>query len=350
MAKVGFGIIGCGNIGPIHAEAIAQVKNARLVAVSDLVETSAKALAGKYGADAYTDYRQMLERKDVDAVCLCVPSGFRGEIGPICAQAGKHILAEKPLEITTKRIDRLITIADKAKIKLGCVFQSRFADGTLRIQEAIDKGRFGRLVLGDAYVKWYRSPEYYASGAWRGTRAIDGGGALMNQGIHTIDLLLSFFGEVKQVQAQTRTLAHEGLEVEDLACAVVEFTSGALGVIEGSTATWPGHAARVEVHGTDGGAIIEDGDLKFWQFQKETKADKAIREALNAEAAAGAGAADPLSNLKCEGHRRQIADFVKSIIEDKPLKVDGREARRSVELIESIYKSAETGKAVKIKR
>ena len=249
MTKVGFGIIGCGNIGPIHADAIAQVKGARLAAVSDVVEKSAQALAGKYGAEAYTDYRKLLDRKDVDAVCLCVPSGMRVEIGSQCAAAGKHILAEKPIEITTQRIDKLIAAADKAKVKLGCVFQMRFAEGSGLIRRAIEEGRFGRLVLGDAYVKWYRSQEYYDKGAWRGTRKFDGGGAMINQAIHQIDLLVWFMGNPRTVKAETRLMAHERIEVEDLAVAMIEFESGALGVIEGSTAIWPGHPARVEVHG-----------------------------------------------------------------------------------------------------
>lgn len=348
MATVGYGIIGCGNIGPIHAEAIALVKGAKLVAVSDVVEKSAKALADKYGAAAYADYREMIARKDVDAVCLCVPSGLRGDIAPTCALAGKHILAEKPLEITTKRIDKLVAAVDKAGVLLGCIFQSRFADGTLLVQKAIDGGRFGKLILGDAYIKWFRSQEYYSSSSWRGTWKFDGGGALMNQSIHQIDLLLSFFGPVKSVQAQTRTVGHEGLEVEDLACAMVEFTSGALGIIEGSTAIWPGHSARVEVHGTEGSVVMEDGEIRSWQFKKEKKSDAPILAALGKAAALGSGAADPLSQLKCEGHRRQIEDFTKAIRTGRPPYVDGREGRRAVELIEAIYKSASTGKAVRL--
>ena len=348
MAKIGFGIIGCGNIGPVHAAAISAVKNAKLVAVSDVVEKSAQSLANQYGASAYTDFRRMLARRDVQAVSLCVPSGMRAEIGAVCASYGKHILSEKPLEVTTKRIDRLVCAADKAGVMLGCVFQSRFADGTKLIRKALDAGRFGKLVLGDAYIKWYRSDAYYKSGAWRGTRRLDGGGALMNQGIHQIDLLLYFMGKPAQVHARTRLVGHEGLEVEDLACATIEFENGALGVIEGSTACWPGHPARVEVHGTDGGAVLEDGEITFWQFMKETKADARIREAIGKDAALGSGAADPLSALKTEGHRRQIQDFVNALLKDRPPMVDGREGRRAVELIEAIYKSASTGRNVRL--
>ena len=348
MARVGFGIIGCGNIGPLHAEAISQVRGARLVAVADVVEESARKLARQYGAEPYAYYERMLERDDVDAVSLCVPSGLRVEIAEECAAAGKHILAEKPLEVTTKRIDHLIHTAAKAGVKLGCIFQSRFADGSIRIRKALDQGRFGKLVLGDAYIKWYRSQDYYDSGAWRGTRKLDGGGVLMNQGIHQLDLLLWFMGPVKWVRAHTRLVGHEGLEVEDLACATLEFENGAMGCIEGSTAVWHGHPARVEVHGTQGSVVLEDNELTFWQFAKEKRADKRIRERLGQESALGSGAGDPMANLKSEGHRRNIQDFVKAIQEDRPPAIDGKEGRRAVELIEAIYRSASSGKVVRL--
>jgi len=348
MAKVGFGIIGCGNIGPVHAAAIAAVSQAKLVAVSDIVEATAQKLGGQYGAEVHTDYRKMLERKDIQAVCLCVPSGLRVEIAEACAAAGKNILSEKPLEVSTKRIDRIIAATDKAGVRLGCIFQSRFAEGSLLVKKAIEQGRFGKLVLGDAYIKWYRSPEYYASGAWRGTKKLDGGGALMNQGIHQIDLLQWFMGPVAAVTAKTTRALHAGLEVEDLATAMLEFKSGAFGVIEGSTAVWPGHPARVEVHGTEGSVYTEDGAIKFWQFKKRLASDAKIEAGLSRESELGAGAGDPLSGLKTEGHRRQIMDFAQAIQKGRAPLIDGREGRNAVALIEAIYKSAATGKTVKL--
>ena len=346
MATVKYGIIGCGNIGPVHAAAIAEVRGAKLAAVSDVVAASAEKLAGEYKADAYADYREMLERKDIQAVCLCVPSGMRAEIAIACAAAGKHILSEKPLEVTTARIDRIINATDKANVLLGCIFQSRFAEGSLLIKKALDEGRFGKLVLGDAYIKWYRSPEYYASGAWRGTRRIDGGGVLMNQGIHQIDLLRWFFGPVKTVRAHVGNVVHTGIEVEDVAAATIEFTNGALGVIEGSTAAWPGHAAEVNVYGSDGGACLADGKLTYWKFKKEKASDKKILAGMEGESELGSGAADPLASLKIEGHRRQIDDFTKAIQKGQKPAIDGREGRYAVELIEAIYKAARAGRTV----
>ncbi|MFO7973938.1 MAG: Gfo/Idh/MocA family oxidoreductase [Candidatus Hydrogenedentota bacterium] len=266
-------------------------------------------------------------------------------MGIDCAKAGKHIISEKPLEVNTERIDKFLQAVDEAGIKLGCIFQNRFADGSQLVKQALDKGRFGKLVLGDAYIKWYRSEEYYKSGSWRGTRRLDGGGCLMNQGIHQIDLLLWFMGKVKRVSAKTSLVAHKGLEVEDLACALIEFENGSMGVIEGSTAIWPGHPARVEVHGDQGSVILEDGTLRFWDFKEAQPEDEKIRAEMP-QAAAGAGASDPLANVTHEGHRRQIQDFTEAIVEDRPPLIDGREGRRAVALIEAIYKAAESGESV----
>lgn len=348
MAQVGFGIIGAGNIGPVHAAAIQGVRGAKLVAVSDVVEKNAQALAGQYGAEAYTDYQTMLKREDLHAVSICVPSGLRVEIAETCAKAGKHVLSEKPLEVSTKRIDRIITATRRSKVQLGCIFQSRFAEGAEHIRKALDQGRFGKLVMGDAYIKWYRSQAYYDSGAWRGTWKLDGGGVLMNQGIHQIDLLLWFMGPVKSVRASTKCIAHKGLEVEDLAMAMLEFKNGAYGVIEGSTAIWPGHPARVEVHGTNGSAVLEDGAIVSWQFDKSKPVDKKIEAQLKQESALGSGASDPLSGLKTEGHRRQIQDFTNAIRTGRPPRIEGKEGRRAVELIETIYKAAKSGRTISL--
>ncbi len=345
MAEVGYGIIGCGNIAPMHAEAIQKVEGARLVAVSDVVEQNARKLAERFGAAPYSDYQELLKRDDVHVVNLCIPSGMRAEVGAACARAGKHIISEKPLEVNTERIDALLRAVDEAGVKLACIFQNRFADGARLVKEALDEGRFGKLVLGDAYIKWYRSDDYYKSGSWRGTRRLDGGGCLMNQGIHQIDLLLWFFGPVKSVFARTNLVGHEGLEVEDLACAIVEFENGSMGVIEGSTAVWPGHPARLEVHGDQGGAVLEDGILRFWKFKEERPDDETIRAGMPVTAP-GAGASDPMANVTCEGHRRQIEDFTDAIRHNRAPKIDGKEGRRSVALIEAIYESARTGRPV----
>jgi len=348
MKEVGYGIVGLGNIGPVHAQAVNAVKGARLVAVCDKREELARDFAKQYGGTAYTDLGAMLKHPGLQAVSLCVPSGLRAELAETVARAGKHVMSEKPLEITTARVDRILKACDKAGVLLGCIFQYRFAVAAQHVRKAIDQGRFGKLVLGDAYIKWYRSQAYYDSGAWRGTWKLDGGGALMNQGIHQIDLLQWFMGPVKSVHARIATVAHERIEVEDLATVMLEFENGAHGVIEGSTAIYPGHPARVEIHGTQGSAVIEDGKLVFWDFVKKRAADEKILAAMKGESELGTGAGDPLKGLKIEGHRRQIEDFVRAIRTKRQPAIGGREGRKAIALLDAIYKSAKSGKTVRV--
>ncbi len=346
--KVGFGIIGLGNIAPVHAQSVIASKNTELVAVCDTVPGRAAAFAKEYGGTPYTSIDDMLADEAVEAVSLCVPSGFRSDLAVKVAKAGKNILAEKPLEITTKKVDKIINACDKAGVLLGCIFQNRFTEDALHLRKALDQGRFGKLVLGDAYIKWFRSQEYYDSGAWRGTWAVDGGGALMNQGIHQIDMLLWYMGDAARVRATTAMVAHKGIEVEDIATVLIEFKNGAQGVIEGSTAIWHGHPARVEVHGTEGSVVMEEGKINFWEFKKKKPVDKKIKAAMNEESVLGSGAGDPLAALKIGGHQIQIEDFAKAIRGKKSNMVPGKEGRRAIELLEAIYKSARTGRAVKL--
>ncbi len=348
MKEVGYGIVGLGNIGPVHAQAVNAVKGARLVAVCDTRAELAKEFAQKYGGTAYTDLGAMLKHPGLHAVSLCVPSGLRADLAVKVARAGKHVMSEKPLEVTTARVDRILQACKQNRVMLGCIFQYRFAEAGQLVRKAIDQGRFGKLVLGDAYVKWYRSQAYYDSGAWRGTWKLDGGGALMNQGIHQIDLLQWFMGPVRSVYARTATVAHKGIEVEDLATVLLDFENGAQGVIEGSTAIYPGHPARVEVHGTAGSAAIEDGKIVFWEFAKKRPEDKKILAAMNRESELGTGASDPLKGLKIEGHRRQIEDFVRAIRTGRPPAISGDEGRKAVALLGAIYRSARTRKAVRV--
>ncbi|MFP6582725.1 MAG: Gfo/Idh/MocA family oxidoreductase [Candidatus Hydrogenedentota bacterium] len=346
MGKVGFGIIGLGNIAPVHAQSIQATKNTELLAVCDMLPGRAMTFAKQYGGDPYEDIDAMLARDDVEAVSLCVPSGLRADLAEKVAKAGKHILCEKPLEIATKKVDRIIKATEKAGVLLGCIFQNRFTEDALHIRKALDQGRFGKLVLGDAYIKWFRSQEYYDSGAWRGTWKLDGGGALMNQGIHQIDMLLWYMGDVARVRANTATVAHKGIEVEDIATVLLEFKNGAQGVIEGSTAIWHGHPARVEIHGSEGSVVMEEGKICFWEFKKKKPVDKKIHAAMKEESVLGSGAGDPLAALKIGGHQLQIEDFAKAIQGKKNTMIPGSEGRRAIALLEAIYKSARTGRAV----
>jgi UDP-N-acetyl-2-amino-2-deoxyglucuronate dehydrogenase len=344
---LGFGIVGCGMISSFHAKALADVRGAKLVACFDTRAESAEKFAAANRCKAYTNLDKMLADPEVGAVTIATPSGAHMEPAVAAARAGKHVIVEKPLEITLKKCDRMIEACDKAGVKLAAIFPSRFHDASLKLKRAIDAGRFGRLTLGDSYVKWFRTQAYYDSGAWRGTWALDGGGALMNQAIHSVDLLTWLMGPVVEIQAQAATLAHERIEVEDTVVATLRFENGALGVLEATTAAYPGYLKRIEIHGSDGTAVLEEEDLKSWDFVKLRKDDKAIHDQMLKLKSVGGGASDP-SAIGHHGHAKQFADFVDAIRKDRPPAVDGREGRRSVEIILGVYKAAETGKPVKL--
>jgi predicted dehydrogenase len=233
---IGFGIVGCGMISTFHARAIADVMGAKLEACFDTRGEAAEKFAKANGCRAYTDLNKMLADPKVEIVTVATPSGAHMEPAAAAARAGKHVIVEKPLEITLKKCDRMIEACEKAKVKLGAIFPSRFHDSSVKLKKAIEGGRFGKLTLGDAYVKWFRTQEYYDSGAWRGTWALDGGGALMNQAIHSVDLLTWLMGPVLEIQANTATLAHARIEVEDVVVATLRFANGAIGVLEATTA------------------------------------------------------------------------------------------------------------------
>lgn len=344
---VGFGIIGTGMISKFHARAIGDTRVAKLVACYNRTPEKAEKFAEEFGCQSYDSLDAMLADPKVDAVTITTASGAHMEPAIAAARAGKHVIIEKPLEITLKRCDAIINECKKHGVKLSTVFQSRFHDSSLKMKQAVEAGRFGKMTLGDAYVKWWRSQEYYDSGAWRGTWRLDGGGALMNQAIHTVDLLMWLMGPVEKVQAFTATLAHERIEVEDVATATLTFANGALGVIEASTGVFPGFLKRIELHGTQGSAILEEEDIKSWQFAKKARGDEQIISAMSKTKSTGGGAADPAA-IGHHGHAKQFADFVKAIKNDTAPAIDGPEARKSVEVILAIYKSAASGRAVKL--
>ncbi|WP_435017263.1 Gfo/Idh/MocA family protein [Tundrisphaera sp. TA3] len=347
MAKPhGFGIIGCGMIAEYHTRAIGEIEGARVVAAFSRSEANGAKIAALAGGDVpiYDDLDAMLARPDIDVVCVCTPSGAHLDPAVRAAKAGKHVVVEKPLEITVPRCDAIIEACDAAGVRLCAIFPSRFSAANIALKEAIDSGRFGRLTLGDTYVKWWRTQEYYDSGGWRGTWDLDGGGALMNQAIHNVDLIQWLMGEVESVQAMTATLAHERIEVEDVAVAALRFRNGALGVIEATTAASPGLLKRTEIHGSQGSARVEQDDVTLWTFASELPGDADL---LAPKGQVSGGAGDPRA-ISHAGHRDQLADFLRAIDENKPAQVDGREGRKAVEIIRAIYRSARTGAAVSL--
>jgi UDP-N-acetyl-2-amino-2-deoxyglucuronate dehydrogenase len=344
---IGFGIVGCGMISQFHARAVRETRGARLIGGFDAVSAAAEKFAAAFGVKAYCRLDDLLADKDVDVVAVGTPSGAHLEPAVAAARAGKHVIVEKPLEITLARCDKIIAECKRARVVLSTVFPSRFHEAGRLMKRAAEQGRFGRLALGDAMVKWYRTQAYYDSGAWRGTWALDGGGALMNQAIHSVDLLLWLLGPAVEVQAQTALRAHQRIGVEDVAVATVKFANGALGVIEATTAAYPGYLKRIEIHGDGGSAVLEEEDLVKWDFAKKLKGDGAILEKMSRRKSGGGGAADPAA-IGHQGHARQFQDVLNAIRKGTEPQIDGPEGRRSVELILAIYKSAETGRAVRL--
>jgi predicted dehydrogenase len=269
------------------------------------------------------------------------------EAAVAAAQAGKHVVVEKPLEISLDRCDRIINACDRQRVQLCTIFPSRFADANQTLKRAVEAGRFGRLTLGETTCKWWRPQSYYDEGGWKGTKALDGGGAMMNQAIHNVDLLSWIMGPVAHVSAFTATLAHERIEVEDTAVACLRFRHGALGVIQATTSIYPGLPKTIAVHGDKGSAVVEQEDVLRWDFTPETAEDRDIRQRFAQKVGASGGSSNPAA-ISHEYHRRQLADFLQAIDTGRPALVDGREGRRAVEIILAIYRAAETGRTVEL--
>ena len=345
----GFAIVGCGMISEVHARAIAEIPGARLVAVCDFVEAAARRRAEEHDCDAYTNVKEMVKRDDVDIVCVCTPSGAHRDPAVAAARAGKHVAVEKPIEITLQRADAIIRAADAAGVRLATIFPSRFAEVTRVLKKAVDAGRFGRITIGDCYNKWWRTQEYYDSGGWRGTWKLDGGGALMNQAIHAIDLIQWLMGPVDSITALTDCLVHERIEVEDTAVAAVRFANGALGVIEATTSVYPGMTRRIEIHGDRGTVVLDNRNITQWEFARGSSQDARIRKkhAPPAEGGKMWGVSDPRV-ISHANHKKQLVDLIESVETGRPVYCDGREGRKSVEIILAIYKSARASRPVKL--
>lgn len=344
--KYRFGIIGCGMISDFHAAAIRDIPNAELVAVVDRNQAKAVRLAEANHCACYTDLKKFCKH-DMDIVTVCTPSGLHKEPALAAIKAGKHVIVEKPLDVTLERCDAIIAAAASAGVKLAAIFPSRWSECNQMMKQAIEGRWFGRLTLGDAYVKWWRTQEYYDSGAWRGTWKMDGGGSLMNQSIHNIDLIQWFMGSVESVMAMSGLLAHRRIEVEDTAVAVLKFRNGALGVIEGATSAYPGLLKKIEIHGNQGTAIVEQDNIIFWKFARPTPLDGKVGQMMSKKKTGTGGSSDPKA-ISFMGHRKQFEDFITAIEKGTKPMVDGEEGRKSVEIILAIYKSAKTGKLVRL--
>jgi len=331
--KIGWGIIGCGVIGPLHADAVQANKQAELVQVYDMVPEKAKKMAEDHNCTYVTSLEELLSNDDIQAVSICTPSGTHSEQAIAAAQAGKHILCEKPMDVTLEKIDAMIEAAEANDVKLAGVFQYRTYPIPKQVREAVRNGKLGKLVLGDCYQKYFRSHEYYGGGEWRATWELDGGGALMNQGVHGIDLLLWIMGGVARVSAYCRRLVRN-IDVEDTSVANLEFENGALGTLVTTTSVTPGENVRIEIHGDKGSIKLNGDDIVQWAIEGE--------EEITGESTDEGTASDPTA-LSTQGHTEHVRDLCEAIINDREPAIPGREARKSVELIKAIYLSSRLG-------
>ncbi|MEO0417126.1 MAG: Gfo/Idh/MocA family oxidoreductase, partial [Verrucomicrobiota bacterium] len=332
-------------IANFHAKAIEAMADGELHSFYGRRQDAVNELLSEFGGKGYTDLDEFLADPELDIVTIATPSGAHLEPAIAAAKAKKHVVCEKPLEVTPERIDQMIEACDENGVTLSGIFNRRFHPAMDAFKKAVDQDRFGQLVLCDAYVKWFRDQAYYDSGAWRGTWALDGGGALMNQSIHTIDALIYLAGDVAAVSASMACLTHEGIEVEDTAVAILEFKNGARGVIQGSTSCWSstGHPAEVQLSGEKGSVFLSDEQFKVWDFAEESAEDQQVlTELMQGSEAAGLGANDPKA-INFTGHLRNFEDVVSAIKENRAPTVDGHEARRAVALICAIYESAKNG-------
>jgi predicted dehydrogenase len=334
-------------IARFHARALAETPGAKLIALVTRNLANARNLCETVGVECaiYEDLGQALARPDVHCVVVTTPSGAHLEPAVAAAQAGKHVVVEKPLEITLERCDRIIEACDKNHVQLCTIFPSRFGDANRALKAALDAGRFGRLTLGETACKWWRPQSYYDEGGWKGTQALDGGGALMNQAIHNVDLLQWMMGRVTHITGFTATLAHQRIEVEDTAVACLRFENGALGVIQATTSVFPGLPKTIAIHGDKGTAAIEQDDIQKWEFELETADDRELKQRFAQKTGASGGSSNPAA-ISHIGHTRQLTDFVQAVEAGRRPFVDGREGRRAVEIILAIYRAAKTGQTV----
>ncbi|GAB2605681.1 oxidoreductase [Paractinoplanes abujensis] len=343
-----FALVGAGVIGKHHGRVMSELADRlELVAVVDVVLDRARSLTDERGGRPYGSLGDALAAEQIDVVVVCTPTGLHGPVAIEALGAGKHVIIEKPAETTVARTDEIIAARDKAGTLVTVISQHRFDPSTEQTLDAIRAGEFGRISSGIAAIDWWRGQSYYDSGDWRGTWELDGGGALMNQGVHTVDLLVAALGKPVEVFAYTGTLAHERIEVEDVATGVVRFESGALGVLHASTSAYPGLSARLQVHGDRGSAVIDNDQLAFFH---STPVGAPIEEKLmgRTQTMSGGGTDTASSNpgMLSDAHRLQYLNFLDALAGNAHLRVDLETNRQSIAVITGAYESARTGKPV----
>ncbi|MFF5026080.1 Gfo/Idh/MocA family protein [Streptomyces collinus] len=356
MSRLRFGVVGCGVIGGLHARVLSGyaplAERARLVAVASPSPERARRLAEETGSEA-TDVAALLDRSDIDVISVCTPSGLHAELGLRALAAGKHVVVEKPVEVTAEAADRLIAGARQAGRALAVISQRRFDPASRMLRSALDAGEFGTLTSGLVEVPLWRGQSYYDSGDWRGSRALDGGGALLNQGVHAVDLVQWLMGPVVEVAAHTALKGHHGIEVEDVVTASLRHAGGALTSLLATTAAYPGRTTRLTVHGDRGSAVIDNDELTWFHAagpEDDTSAYGAYGAGNQAAERRPAPVAEQrdASGLLPSPHGDQLADFCDAVAEGRPPAVDGEEGRRALRTVLAVYEAARTGAVVQV--
>lgn len=340
--KLKIGIVGCGVIADVHAQAIRESRSTELVSAFSRSEKNAHSFGGTYKIPWNTDWEQFISDPNIDAVSICTPSGNHLDYGEKAARTGKHVIVEKPIEVTLERAKRLINVCKEMDVQLAVIFQSRFMPQIQNLKQQLDNNVIGKLFMGDAYVKWFRSQEYYNSGVWRGTMKLDGGGALINQSIHTIDLLQWMMGGVESIYGQTGTFTHEHIEGEDNAVATLRFKNGAIGVIEASTSVQPSRSRRIELHGENGSATVDDDSVKIQLADGETDNENNTGAAKKT----GAGSSSPLAGFSIDPHKDQFDAIAEAVEKNENPPVAGEESLKSLAIVLAIYESSRTNMPV----
>lgn len=332
------GLIGGGNISETHARAARAITGVEISAIYGTNAAKVARLSAEYGGAAYSDFERFLAHRPMDMVAIGSPSGIHAEQGIAAARLGLHVLTEKPIDINLQNADALIAAAVAEGVKLGVFFQDRFKPDIVRMKEAIDSGRLGRPLLADARVKWFRPSSYYADSKWRGTLRLDGGGALINQAIHTVDLLLWFFGDVKSVQGQSKTALHK-IEGEDTLVALLEFANGATGVLQAATSVYPGYPRRLELTGSEGTIVVEHDRIVAADLRGKRDDLAALGDDRNASESSPV-----VSDFR--GHQAVLEDFIEAIKAKRKPRCSGEEGRRSLAMVEAIYVACRTKERV----
>ncbi len=337
--KVRFGLIGTGNAAKIHAKAISKMENAKLVAVVGRNSQKAMAFSNEFQCDTSSSVDELLARKDIDAICITTPSGTHADIGIKAAKAGKHVVVEKPIDVTLKKADAFIKACEKQNVKLAVISQRRYSDGVQQIRRAIKSNKLGKIGFGGMQVRWYRSQEYYDSAQWRGTWELDGGGALINQSIHYVDLLQYLVGPVEEVFGYCKTMAHK-IEVEDLVVGSLKFKNGAIGLVESTTAAYPGFFSRVDVYGDNGSAALVNDEAELIITKGENILEKKdMGDKKNSTSG---------PEISYVLHEKQLRNFVDSILKGVELDVKGEDGRNALAIVEGLYTSCKEKKVIKI--